>query len=94
MIDIESFCKSLKATWIKKYLDEENQSKWKILFDLELEAFGGTAALTGNLDTKDTKNILKPKDSFISEVLTIWAEASFEVPNHMRESLPQPKLMV
>ena len=78
MIDIESFCKSLKATWIKKYLDEENQSKWKILFDLELEAFGGTAALTNNLNTKDTKDILKSKDSFISEVLTIWAEANFE----------------
>ena len=71
MIDIESFCKSLKSTWIKKYLDEENQSKWKILFDLELEAFGGTAAITGNLNTKDTKDILKSKDSFISEVLTI-----------------------
>ena len=27
MIDIESFCKSLKGTWIKKYLNEENQSK-------------------------------------------------------------------
>ena len=78
MIDIESFCKSLKATWIKKYLDEENQSKWTILFDLELEAFGGTTALTGNLNTKDTKDILKSKDSFISKVLTIWAEANFE----------------
>ena len=59
MIDYESFCKSLKATWIKKYLDQENPSKWKILFDLDLEAFGGTAALTGNLNTKDTKYILK-----------------------------------
>ena len=29
MIDIQSFSTSLKATWIKKYLDEENQRKWK-----------------------------------------------------------------
>ena len=57
MIDIESFCKSLKATWIKKYLDEENQS---------------------NLNTKDTKDILKPKAGFISEVLAVWAEAFLE----------------
>ena len=78
MINIESFCKFLKATWIKKYLDEENQIKWKIVFDLELEAFGGAAALTGNLNTKDTKDILKPKHSFVNEVLTIWAEANFE----------------
>ena len=37
MIDIQSFNKSLKATWIKKYLDEENQGKWKYFFDIELE---------------------------------------------------------
>ena len=38
---IDSFSKSLKATWIKKYLDEENKGKWKIFFDLELKFFGG-----------------------------------------------------
>ena len=32
MIDIQSFSKSLKATWIKKYLYEENQEKWKYFF--------------------------------------------------------------
>ena len=47
-------------------------------FDLDLEAFGGTAALTGNLNTKDTKNTLKLKDRFISEILTFWAEVNFE----------------
>ena len=78
MIDIFSFSKSLKATWIQKYLDKENQTKWKLFFDLDLEAFGGTAALTGNLSTKDTKNTLKLKDSFISEILTFWAEVNFE----------------
>ena len=78
MIDIFSFSKSLKATWIQKYLDKENQSKWKLFIDLDLEAFGGTAALTGHLNTKDTKNTLKLKDSFISEILTFWAEVNFE----------------
>ena len=29
MIDIASFNKSLKATWIQKYLNPENRSKWK-----------------------------------------------------------------
>ena len=29
MIDIASFNKSLKATWIKKYLDLGNRGKWK-----------------------------------------------------------------
>jgi len=34
MIDISSFNKSLKTTWIKKYLDNNNKGKWKIFFDI------------------------------------------------------------
>ena len=41
MIDIQSFNKSLKATWVKKYLDKENQGKWKLFFDKELQKYGG-----------------------------------------------------
>ena len=70
IIDIFSFSKSLKATWIQKYLDKENQGKWKLFFDLDLEAFGGTAALTGNLNTKGSV--------IVSEILTFWAEVNFE----------------
>ena len=77
MIDVDCFSKSLKATWVKKYLDEENQGKWKLFFDLELEVHGGPITLTSNLNTEDVKK-LRLKDSFIKEVLTIWAEANFE----------------
>ena len=48
MIDIQSLGKSPKATWIKKYLDDENQGKWKYFFDLELERHGGSIVLTSN----------------------------------------------
>ena len=78
MIDIQSFSKSLKVTWIKKYLDTENQGKWKLFFDLELGTLGGKIALTGNLNKKDTTSTAKASNSFIKEVLTIWSEANFE----------------
>ena len=39
MIDISSFSKSLKTTWIKKYLDN-NKGKWKIFFDITLKKYG------------------------------------------------------
>ena len=78
MIDIVSFSKSLKSTWIKKKLDAENRAKWKRFFDLELKAFGVKTALTGKLNANDSKNILQSQDSFISEVLKIWAEINFE----------------
>lgn len=62
MIDIQSFSMSLKAKWIKKYLDEENQGKWKYtFFDLVLERYGGSIALTSSLNEKDTKENLKIK---------------------------------
>ena len=35
MIDLCSFNKSLKTTWVKKYLDTTNKGKWKLLFDME-----------------------------------------------------------
>ena len=41
MIDIKLFNKALKSSWIIKYLDSENHGKWKLLFDLELQSFGG-----------------------------------------------------
>ena len=48
MIDIDSFNRSLKAVWIKKCLDTENQEGWKSFFDLELRKYGGVVTLTGN----------------------------------------------
>ena len=78
MIDIQSFTKSLKATWIKKYLDEGNQGEWKYFFDLELERHGGSIVLTSNLNKKDTIENLKIKNCFIKETLLIWAEVNFE----------------
>ena len=77
MIDIASFNKSLKATWIQKYLDPENRSKWKLLFDYELERNGGEAILKGNLNKKDVNN-LKISDLFEKEILVIWSEAFFQ----------------
>ena len=71
MIDIASFNKSPKATWIQKYLDPESCSKWKRPFDSELERNGGEAILKGNLIKKDVKN-LKISDPFVKEILVIW----------------------
>ena len=31
MIDIKSFNKALKSTWVKEYLDNDNHGKWKLL---------------------------------------------------------------
>jgi len=53
MIDIESFNKGLKTTWVKKYADVNNHGKWKLCFDLELRNYGGRAFFSGNLSKSD-----------------------------------------
>ena len=40
MVDLSSFNKSLKTTWIGKYLDTSNHGKWKEIVFLELEKHG------------------------------------------------------
>lgn len=78
MIDIQSFNKSLKATWIKKYLDKDNQGKWKYFFENELEKYGGTIVFDSNLNKNDTIENLKFKSCFMNEILSIWSEVNFE----------------
>ena len=77
MIDITSFNKSLKATWIKKYLDTENCSKWKVFFNLELGKYGGNTVFQGNLNKKDIDN-LNIEHPLVKEIIEIWSETFFE----------------
>ena len=78
MMDIFSFNKSLKATWIKKYLDINNRGNWKTLIDLELQQYGGDVLLRGNLNKKDISSLTTISCSFVKEILEIWSEVFFE----------------
>ena len=35
MIDVQSLNKSLKIQWLKGYLDDNNQGKWKFFVDID-----------------------------------------------------------
>ena len=78
MINIQAYNKSSKTAWIKRYLDNENQGKWKLFFDLDLETLGGNVFFTGNLNKKDTAMAIRVSDPFIKEILAIWSEVNFE----------------
>ena len=77
MIVIKSFNKAFKSTWIKKYLDKDNHGKWKLFFDLHLTEYGGRDFFKGNLYKNDLHKYYKISDTFLSEVLQIWSEISF-----------------
>ena len=78
MIEIFSFNKSFKATWIKKYLDVNNKGSWKIFFDLEFRQFGGDLILYGNLHKRDILSMSSYISCpFLKEILEIWSDLFF-----------------
>ena len=78
MIDISSFNKSLKTTWIKKYLDNNNKGKWKIFFDIALKNYGCQNFFSYNLNVRDTSSTIATSDAFVNELLGIWAGVNIE----------------
>ena len=77
MIDIKSFNKALKSTWVKKYLDNDHHGKWKLLFDSEIYDYGGDVIFIGNLNKNDLAKFIHISDAFTSEILKIWSEISY-----------------
>ena len=77
MIDIKTFNSSLKAIWVKKYLDSANTEKLELFFDFYLAKHGGKRLILGNLNTDDIK-YLNIKDEFLKEILHIWAKINFQ----------------
>ena len=92
MIDIKLFNKALKSSWITKYLDSENHGKWKFMFDLELQPFGGEEVFRGNLSKEDLSKHFKLSDTFISEILRIWTDIKYEANIYSIEQLKAQNL--
>ena len=92
MIDIKLLNKALKSSWIIKYLNSENHGKWKILFDLELQSFGGEEVFRGNLSTEDLSKHFKISDTSISEILRIWTDIKYEANIYSIEQLKAQNL--
>jgi len=70
MLDIQSFNHALKSKWVKKYLDDNNQAKWKLFSDFLIEQHGGKLLLTGNFKQANVAG-LNIQDSFAKEVIEI-----------------------
>ena len=88
MIDINSFNKALKSIWVKKYLDNDNHGKWKLLLDSEIHDLGGDVIFKGNLNNNDLAKFIHISDAFTSEILKIWSEISYITSTEHLLSLP------
>ena len=76
MLDIIEFNKSLKISWILKYISNDCKSKWKCFFDFHLSKVGGKLVFLGNLAPKDARK-LYIKDDFIQELIELWTDLNY-----------------
>ena len=80
MIDIQSFNQSLKMKWVKGYLDDDNQAKWKSFFNYYLERQGGNLVFSSNLKRQDVP-LLNLTDPFLTEIIEYWSTLNYRDEN-------------
>ena len=87
MSDIEKFIWSLKASWIKRFRQCENNSLLKTVYENDFKIFGGNLLSEGNFSEVDiAKHFNKP---FLRDILMSWSKLNFNsvIYNHYNEIL-------
>ena len=73
MLDLNKFILSLKSSWIKRLLDENNKGQWKNIYRNKLKQYGGHLIFKCDLSNKDVKFMFK-EGTFLSDILYSWFE--------------------
>ena len=71
LTDINFFLNAIKAGWVKRFLDENNHGKWKLLLHEKLKHFGTSLIFESNLDEAIIHDISKG-NIFLKDILTAW----------------------
>ena len=67
LTDIEMFLNSIKGSWVKRLLTENN-NMWKCMYDTILNKYGGELLFESNLQTQDIKRICKDNE-FLKNII-------------------------
>ena len=88
MIDIEKFIWSLKASWIKRFLQPENKSLLKTLYKYDFKKFGGNILFECYFNDIDVIKHFKNKP-FLKDILIAWSNLNFKpiIYSHFNEIL-------
>ena len=79
---MESFIHSLKITWIKRYLSDNNGA-WKIFLDYYLSDFGKEFFFQCNFSKHDVPNI---NNLFVKDICKAWSMLNFKEPSSKFEN--------
>ena len=72
MIDLETFIKSLKITWIKRFIESDENGILNKIYMNKLNPYGGKLLFECNYSTKDA-DVFADGNTFLKDVLTSWA---------------------
>ena len=76
MFDIDIFLKSLKASWIKRFIFQPDSKLIKIYTNM-LNSYGGTLIFKSNNHEKEVKD-LNIKSVFLKNILSGWLSIALE----------------
>ena len=77
MIDINFFIKSIKAGWVKRIMDTNNNWDWKNICLKQLEKNGGKLIFECNLNLKDLNKSFKIDSMFLLNIMKAWCSLNF-----------------
>ena len=88
LTDIQTFLYSIKACWVKRFLNKDNKGLWKCFFDSPLQNVGADFIFECNMSSADIK-ITYFKNQFLKDVLYAWLKVSsdFEKANDVRKHI-------
>jgi len=71
LTDLKSFIQVIKANWIKRYLDEQNNGQWKVFIKNKLDKYGNKLIFDCEIDEKFIKKVSNG-DTFLNNILSSW----------------------
>ena len=77
LINLEHFIYSLKASWLKRIFENENEPCiWKTFYTQKLDKYGGKLILECNLKERDCTIVCK-NNVFLKDILIAWCKINY-----------------
>ena len=77
MIDLNLFITSIKAGWVKRITNNDNDGDWKHIYKHKLEKLGGDLIFESNISENDFKKIQFKGSNFLSDIVKSWSNIHF-----------------
>ncbi|KAH3718266.1 hypothetical protein DPMN_061068 [Dreissena polymorpha] len=75
LTNIDSFLNAIKCSWVKRYLDNTNTSKWKLFYQKILKKYGDSLLFECNISNTILHEIANT-NIFLSDVLSAWSDVT------------------